>query len=288
MIFEEENREISITNDDVQLFINSIKAESEYDFTDYSDKSLKRRIEKILSDNKINIDELIRQIKRDNEFIEKIIKEITVNTTELFRDVSTWQALKHRILPKMKDKEIINIWHSGCSTGQEVYSMLIILAELNLLEKARIYATDINVDAIETAKKGVYKYRFNLAYLDSFDKVMKENPYNYDEYNDIPYAKFFEIDKSQDSIRMKQFLREKPVFKKHDLVRNENIFYTKFDIILCRNVMIYFNNKLQNKVFDLFHKNLNDNGTLVLGIHESILGPMASKFEKKGTNYIKR
>ena len=288
MIFEEENREISITNDDVQLFINSIKAESEYDFSDYSDKSLKRRIEKILSDNKITIDELIRQIKRDNEFIEKIIKEITVNTTELFRDVSTWQALKHRILPKMKDKEIINIWHSGCSTGQEVYSMLIILAELNLLEKARIYATDINVDAIETAKKGVYKYRFNLAYLDSFDKVMKENPYNYDEYNDIPYAKFFEIDKSQDSIRMKQFLREKPVFKKHDLVRNENIFYTKFDIILCRNVMIYFNNKLQNKVFDLFHKNLNDNGTLVLGIHESILGPMASKFEKKGTNYIKR
>lgn len=288
MMFEEENREVSITNDDVLLFINSIKSESEYDFSDYSDKSLKRRIEKILADNKIEMQELIRQIKKDPDFIDKVVKEITVNTTELFRDIATWQSLKHRILPKLKDKETINIWHSGCSTGQEVYSMLIILSELNLLEKARVYATDINVDAIEIAKKGTYKFRFNMNYLDSFDKVMKENPYNYDEYNDIPYAKFFEIDKSQDTIRMKQFLREKPVFKKHDLVNNDNIFYTKFDIILCRNVMIYFNSKLQNKVFDLFHKSLNDGGYLVLGIHESILGPMASKFEKKGTNYIKR
>jgi len=287
-MFEEDNREISISNDDVQLFISAVKAESEYDFSDYSDKSLKRRIEKILSDNKTNLNDLIRQIRKDPEFVDKIVKDITVNTTELFRDVSTWQTLKHRILPKMKDYDIINIWHSGCSTGQEVYSMLIILAELNLLEKARIYSTDLNVDAIETAKKGVYKFRFNMGYLDAFDKVMKENPYNYDEYNDIPYAKYFEIDKSQDTIRMKQFLREKPVFKKHDLVKGENIFYTKFDIILCRNVMIYFNNKLQNKVFELFHKSLNDNGYLVLGIHESILGPMATKFEKKGTNYLKR
>ena len=288
MIFEEENREVSISNEDVQLFINSVKSESEYDFSDYSDKSLKRRIEKILSDNKIDLQELIRLIKKDPEYIDKIVKEITVNTTELFRDVATWQTLKHRILPKLKDNEIINIWHAGCSTGQEVYSMLIILSELNLLEKARIYATDINVDAIETAKKGVYKFRFNMTYLDAFDKVMKENPYNYDEYNDIPYAKFFEIDKSQDTIRMKQFLREKPLFKKHDLVKSDNIFYTKFDVIICRNVMIYFNNKLQNKVFELFHKSLNDGGYLILGIHESILGPMASKFEKKGTNYIKR
>jgi chemotaxis protein methyltransferase CheR len=288
MIFEEENREIFITNDDVHLFINAVKAQSEYDFSDYSDKSLKRRIEKILSDNKISLPDLIKEIKKDPEYVDKIVKEITVNTTELFRDVSTWQTLKHRILPKMKDNETINIWHSGCSTGQEVYSMLIILAELNLLEKARIYATDINVDAIDVAKKGIYKFRFNMAYLDAFDKVMKENPYNYDEFNDIPYAKYFEIDKSQDTIRMKQFLREKPVFKKHDLVQGENIFYTKFDIILCRNVMIYFNNKLQNKVFELFHKSLNEKGYLVLGIHESILGPMATKFEKKGTNYLKR
>lgn len=288
MMFEEENREISISNDDVLLFINSLKAESEYDFSDYSDKSLKRRIEKILSDNKTNINDLIRRIRKDPEFVEKTVKDITVNTTELFRDVSTWQTLKHRILPKLKEKETINIWHSGCSTGQEVYSMLIILSELNLLDKARIYSTDINTDAIEIAKKGVYKFRFNVSYLDAFDKVMKENPYNYDEYNDIPYAKYFEIDKSQDTIRMKQFLREKPVFKKHDLVKGENIFYTKFDIILCRNVMIYFNNKLQNRVFDLFHKSLNDNGYLIMGIHESILGPMATKFEKKGTNYLKR
>ncbi len=288
MIVDDENREILVTNDDVNLLINTIKTESEYDFSDYSDKSFKRRVEKLLTDYKTDVSGVIRRIRKEPEFIETIIKEITVNTTELFRDVQTWQTLKHRILPKLKDNETINIWHAGCSTGQEVYSILIILAELNLLEKARVYATDINTDALEVAKKGVYKYRFNMAYLDSFDKVMKLNPYNYDEYNDIPYAKFFEIDKPQDTIRMKQFLREKPVFKKHDLVKGENIFYTKFDIIICRNVLIYFNNKLQNRVFDLFHKSLNDNGYLVLGMHESILGPMATKFEKKGTNYIKK
>jgi len=287
MPLDSKNREVSITSSDAEVFVNAIKAESDYDFSDYSEKSFKRRLEKILTDHNTTVDGIIRKIKKEPGFIEKLICDITVNTTELFRDPPSWQALKHRILPKLKDNQTINIWHAGCSTGQEVYSMLIILAELNMLEKARVYATDIDINALETARKGTYRYRFNLGYLDAFDNVMKKNPLNYEEFNDIPYSKYFDIDEAQDTIRMKQFLREKPVFKKQDLVKTENIFYTKFDIIICRNVMIYFNSKLQNKLFDLFYKNLNSRGCLVLGVHESILGQMASKFEKRGTNYIK-
>lgn len=285
---DSENREISISNEDAALFINAVKNQSDYDFSDYSDKSLKRRIEKILSDYKTDVYGIVSKMRKEPEFVEKVVKEVTVNTTELFRDVSAWHNIKFRILPKFKDNNVINIWHAGCSTGQEVYSMLILLNELDLLDKAKVYATDINTDVIEVAKKGVYKYRFNIGYLDSFDKVLKENPFNYDEHKDISYSKYFDIDKAQDTIRMKPFLREKPVFRKLDLVKGENIFYTKFDIILCRNVLIYFNNKLQNKVFELFHKSLYDGGYLILGIHESMLGPMTAKFEKKGTNYVKK
>jgi len=277
-----------VSDEDVALLIYTLKTNSDYDFTDYAEKSFKRRIEKVLQDNNTDIFGLISRLKNDSVFMEEVVKDITVNTTELFRDTKAWHNLRYRILPRFKDNNVINIWHAGCSTGQEVYSMMILLSEMGLFDKAKIYATDLNTDVISNAKNGVYKYRFNLGYLDSFDKVIKENPYNYDEYRNVPYSKYFDIDKSQDTITMKPFLCEKPVFRKHNLVLNSNIFYTKFDLIFCRNVLIYFNNTLQNKVFDLFHRSLFDGGYLILGIHESMLGPMASKFEKKGSNYRKK
>lgn len=278
---------MTITEQDYQLFLFSLKNFSKYDFSQYSEKSLKRRLAKVLADNRLTITGLINRMKNDVEFIEKVVKEITVNTTELFRDPQVWQAMKYAILPKLKNNQVINIWHAGCSTGQEVYSMLILLQELNIIDRAKVYATDLNSDVLEQARQGIYKYRFNINYLDNFDKVIKENPYNFEEYNDIPYEKYLEIDKVNDSIRMNSFLREKPIFKKHDLVTEENTLYVKFDIIMCRNVIIYFNYELQNRVFDLFHKNLYDSGCLVLGLHETILGSYSVKFQKKGQAYYK-
>ncbi|HCY01232.1 MAG TPA: chemotaxis protein CheR, partial [Bacteroidales bacterium] len=99
---------------------------------------------------------------------------------------------------------------------------------------------------------------------------------------------YFDIDKSRDSITMKKHLTEKPIFRKHDLVKDGNLFFAKFDLILCRNVIIYFNYTLQNKVFDLFFENLYSKGVLVLGMHETILGPWANKFDKMGQTYIKK
>ena len=278
---------MTVTDQDFQLFIYALKNFSKYDFSQYSEKSLKRRLAKVLADNRMTLNALINRMKNDNQFIEKIVKEITVNTTELFRDPQVWQAIKFAVLPKLKDNSIINIWHAGCSTGQEVYSMLILLQELDIFDRAKVYATDLNTDVLEGARQGIYKYRFNLSYLDNFDKVIKENPYNFEEYNDIPYEKYFEIDKTADTIKMNNILKEKPIFKKHDLVTEDNTLYVKFDIILCRNVIIYFNYELQNRVFDLFHRNLYDSGCLILGLHETILGSYSTKFQKKGHAYYK-
>ena len=279
---------MNVSVEEVSLFINTIKSVSDYDFSDYSEKSFARRIEKLLTDYETDLTGLVRRVRTDKDFLEQIVKDITVNTTELFRDPVTWHTLRYRILPKLKDNNVINIWHAGCSTGQEVYSMMILLNELDLLEKSKIYATDINTDVIEAAKTGIYKYRFNLGYLDSFDKVIKENPYNFEDSREVPYEKYFSIDKAKDIMKMHSFLREKPVFRKLDLVSGTNIFYTKFDIILCRNVLIYFNNSLQNKVFELFHKSLFDGGNLILGIHENIFYLITLKDKKKWSNYKKK
>lgn len=277
-----------VTIDDINLFINSLKSISDYDFSDYSTKSFTRRIEKILIDYKLDINGLVQKVQKDSEFLEQIVKDITVNTTELFRDPKTWQTLKYRVLPKMLEKSSIYIWHSGCSTGQEVYSMMILLNELGLLEKSKIYASDINTDVINVAKEGKYVYRFNIDYLENFDQVIKQNPFNFEEYKEVPYSKYFTIDKVKDTITMKPFLTEKVIYKKHDLVNQGNIFNIKFDIIMCRNVLIYFNYELQNRIFAMFHESLNTNGYLVLGIHESILGAQAQKYNKKGLVYSKK
>jgi chemotaxis protein methyltransferase CheR len=277
-----------VSQEDIILFVNTVKAHSDYDFSGYSEKSLTRRVEKVLSDNKTDIAKLAAKLRNDKAFLEKVVRDITVNTTELFRDPKAWYALKYRILPKLRNNSTINIWHAGCSTGQEVYSMLILLYEMGLFDKANVYGTDLNQEVLDKARKGEYKYRFNINYLDNYEKVIKKNPYNFEEYNDIPFEKYFKIDKVSDTMQINDFLLKKPLFRKHDLVNQENIFYTKFDLILCRNVIIYFNYELQNKVFELFYNSLNDQGSLILGLHETILGAYTARFEKKGVYYRKK
>ena len=220
-----------VTDQDLINFVVALKGSSNYDLSEYSDKSLKRRLQKVLADFNVDMAGLISSVKNYPVFAENIVKEITVNTTELFRDPPVWHMLRSRILPRFKNNSTINIWHAGCSTGQEVYSMMILLNELGMLDKAKIFASDINTDVLETAKKGVYKYRFNIGYLDNFDKVIKQNPLNYEEFNDVPYEKYFDIDKVKDVITMKKNLSEKPIFRKHDLVQDGNLFFAKFDLI---------------------------------------------------------
>ena len=278
---------MEVIGKDIQSFQKTVREHSEYDFTLYSHTSLRRRLTRILLELELDMDGLNSKISSSGEFLEKIVRKLTVHTTELFRDPDIWKKIKKDLLPTLSDKATIRIWHPGCSTGQEVYSMMMVLDELDLLEKTHIYGSDINPDVIETARQGTYKYHFNQSYLENFDRVMLEESVTPQVNNKKYWKKYFHIDETHDVIRMKEYLRSKPLYKKLDLVKDPNLFLVKFDLIVCRNVIIYFNNELQNRVFDLFYNNLNDHGTLILGVHESILGPFSKRFIKKDPFYHK-
>jgi chemotaxis protein methyltransferase CheR len=235
----------------------------------------------------MNMDQLTNRIKNDPVFLHTILQKITVHTTELFRDPDVWKQIKNDLLPRYSDQPVIRIWHPGCSTGQEVYSMMMVLDLLGLLETSEIYASDLHNEVLETARKGAYRYRFNQSYLENFDRVMLNGEGSYSLNQKKYWKKYFHIDETRDTIQMTEYLAQKPVYKKHDLVRDPNLFKVHFDLIVCRNVIIYFNTDLQNRVFDLFHQSLNKKGALLLGVHESILGSCAKRFIKKEPFYYK-
>jgi chemotaxis protein methyltransferase CheR len=279
---------MTIEKTDCDRLIAAIKRNSGYNFEQYSEKSFMRRIEKIQGDYKLNADQLLEKLSLEPEFIEQVVKDITVNTTEIFRDTATWQVLKYKILAKFKDKPTIDIWHIGCSTGQEVYSTLILLNEMGLFPKTHSIATDLNSDVLDVAEKGIYKFREIDEFIENYDQVMRKNPFDDQSHIDIPHQKYFDINRKKNLIKIKPPLLNKSIFIKHDIVTQGNIFDRKFDLIFCRNVLIYFNHELQNKLFDFFYNNLEPDGALIIGRHEGMLGEIAGKFLKEESIYIKR
>lgn len=279
---------MEVVEGDITRFQETIRNHSGYDFTDYSSTSLRRRLTKILLEYDVDMEGLRSRMESDGDFLEKTVRKLTVHTTELFRDPNTWKKIRDELLPTWKEKESIHIWHPGCSTGQEVYSMMILLDDMGMLEKAHIYGSDLNPDVIEVARQGRYKYHFNQSYLENFDKVLLNGSGESARIIKKHWKKYFSVDESRDAIQMNKSLCSKPVYKKLDLVQDPNLFLVKFDLIVCRNVIIYFNYKLQNRVFELFHDNLTDKGVLILGVHESIMGPYSRRFKKEVPFYFRQ
>jgi chemotaxis protein methyltransferase CheR len=278
---------MEVVGKDIQNFQFTVKEHSNYDFSDYSHTSLRRRLARILLELEMDMDQLTHRMKSDGEFMQKIVRKITVHTTELFRDPDVWKLIRHDLLPRFSSQPTIRIWHPGCSTGQEVYSMMMVLDELGLLEKTEIYASDLHLEVLESARQGVYRYRFNQIYLENFDRVMLNGDGSYKLNQKKHWRKYFHIDETRDTIQMKDYLCQKPVYKKQDLAKDPNLFLVNFDLIVCRNVIIYFNTILQNRVFELFHQSLKQNGALLLGVHESILGVCSKRFIRKDPFYYK-
>ncbi|MGQ1785609.1 MULTISPECIES: CheR family methyltransferase [unclassified Saccharicrinis] len=263
-------------------FLQELKVHTPYNFCDYSDSSIQRRIDKILKDQNTNIGDLLSRAKTDVDFCEQLVDDITVNTTELFRNQETWEYLFKHVFPGLKWKNNINIWHAGCSTGQEVYSNLILFNELGLLGKANVVASDLNNKVLRAAKKGEYDLKFNAQYIDVYNKLMdKIKP------KAKPFEHYFDVDKENDKIKIKDFINRVPKFTRHDLVVEEIPFYQKFDVIFCRNVLIYFNPELQLKIVRKFFDKLYDGGVLILGTHEALHGFFKTRFVKHGMVYTK-
>ena len=244
-----------------------IKEYRGYDFTNYAMSSFKRRVLRILETAKLgSVVELIKKIKEEDNYIEEFLNEITVNVTEMFRDPSFWRVVRDHIVPNiLLNHNTISIWHAGCSSGEEVFSMSILLKEMGILNKAKIIATDLDTAILEKAKKGEYALK-NMD-LNNKNYIRFQGTGNLSDYYDVKDGKII-MDKS---------LIEQVSFREHDLVRG-NVF-NKFDIILCRNVMIYFNQTLQNEVLKKLHESLFKYGYLTIGSKESLIWcDIANKF----------
>jgi chemotaxis protein methyltransferase CheR len=243
-----------------------IKKEIGYDLTNYAPDSLRRRINNILNKyHSKNTSILIEQLSKNTFLKESIISEITVNFTEMFRDPPFWFLLRKIILEEFFKKEKpIRVWHVGCSNGEEAYAMSILLDEMNFREKVQIFATDIDKTILSNAKKGLYP-------INRFKTAQK----NYLKSGGSNFEKHFFMQRDHYSI--KKHLKDKIVFAHHDIVTN-NLFRNKFDLILCRNVLIYFNQNLQNHVLGKLNQSLSTLGILAIGSNESLL--CCENFEK--------
>lgn len=242
---------------DLKNLIAIIKERHNFDFSNYAMSSFKRRVDRVMQLYNFNtIEDLIQKLNKEKPFYEKFLKEITVNTTEMFRDPSLWRKLKNEIMPILSGNQNIRIWHAACSSGEEVYSMAILLKELNLLERAIIYATDINEDVLETAKSGLYNSRNMEINQSNFERFGSNNK----------LSDYYEV--VDDKVKFDTNLIKNVKFTIHDLVNGTS--FHKFDLILCRNVMIYFNLTLQDRAVSLFHESLFNNSFLAVGSKETI------------------
>ena len=234
------------------------------DFTNYERTSLKRGIIRLMmKHNMESIIELWSLVLRDNEFFLSAIDDLLVNLTELFRNPDVWIKLRDKILPGIPNKSL-NIWHAGCSTGEEVYTMNIVLETLNLTAGAKLLATDLSTKALNKAKKGDYSLLTLKQYLVPFLKFLPNR--NMEDY--------FDFKDKHATIKSKY--QTNVTFKKHNLVMDP--MAEKFDIIFCRNVMIYFDETLKNRVLDLLHGCLKDDGFLIIGYYDIMPDYGKSKF----------
>ncbi len=250
---------------DLKKITEVVKSKYGYDFTNYAMSSFKRRISRILEMNNMSMEVLMKRLY-DPGFLDDFLNEITVNVTEMFRDPSFWRVLRDDVIPGiLLNHQTIRIWHAGCSSGEEVFSMAIMLREMNLLDKVNIIATDLDTNILEKAKKGEY----NL-------KNMELNEKNYIRYQGTSSLKDY-FKESNGKAVLDKSLVENVSFRKHDLVKGD--VFNKFDLVLCRNVMIYFNQTLQNEVLKNFHESLFKYGYLAIGSKESLIWcEIANKF----------
>ena len=246
-----------LLNIEMQLLMEAIFLRYGYDFRNYSKAHIRRRILHHLSMSLIpNVTMLQDRILRDRDFFSNFLDDLSINVTEMFRDPEFYKSLKTNIIPKLKTYAYFKVWHAGCSTGEEVYSIAILLKEESLLDRCQIYATDFNRKVLETAKEGVYQ----KSEIEQYDKnyLLSGGSGKLSDYYKSRYG----------SVIFDKNLSSRVVFADHNLV-TDNVF-AEVNMILCRNVLIYFEKNLQDRVIGLFYKSLVPGGILCLGTKESI------------------
>ena len=265
-----------ISDEQVEILINDVLEHHGYDFTGYSRASLKRRLSRLYSlDKHVSFAEFRYKTLNDDVYFKHFVEGVTVNVTEMFRDPSFYQLLRQKILPNLNTYPFIRIWLAGCSTGEEAYSIAILLQELNLLHKSLIYATDLNPTVLEKAANGMFPLSQMKNYSENY--IASGGKKDFSSYYTANYSLAkFDVE-----------LKSKMIFSTHNLVSDRS--FNEFQLILCRNVLIYFDRPLQFRVFQLFDQSLENLGYLALGTKETIdFSPISSSYKRVGTDKVWR
>ncbi|MEO8712539.1 MAG: protein-glutamate O-methyltransferase CheR [Parafilimonas sp.] len=261
---------------EIELLINELAQRYGYDFSNYARASLRRRVNRLLVIDRIpSFAELLYRVKNDGDYLTHIVEALTVNVTEMFRDPSVFKIIREELLPVLATHPFIRIWHAGCASGEEVYSMAILLEEANLLNKSLIYATDLNASIIENIQKGIFPLSRMQQYSENYIASGGKKDFSSFYTAQYGWAKF------------NQKLKQKMIAATHNLVSDRS--FNEFQLIFCRNVLIYFDKILQDKVLKLFDDSLETLGFLVLGSKENLrFSILANTFTQVGKEKIWR
>lgn len=239
------------------------------DLNYYKEKQMKRRINSLLSRNKFkDFDDYFLSLKKDHDLLDQFINYLTINVSEFYRNLSQWEVLEKNIIPELigSNKREIKIWSSACSTGEEPYSLVMMMSNFFPLNRIKVLATDIDEEALNRAKQGLYTEKS----LNNLPKEFKE--------------KYFK--KVESSFKINDEIKQRVEFKKMDLLKDR--FTSNIDLITCRNVMIYFTDDAKDLLYNKFHDSLNDEGVLFVGSTEQIIMPQKYNFKSDKTFFYKK
>jgi len=244
---------------EIRLLLDGVFRHYGYDFRDYAPSSLRRRLRHLLlAEGLPSVSALTERLLADPAWLDKLLAAFSINVSAMFRDPSFYRAFRERLVPILRTYPFVRIWHAGCSTGEEVYSTAILLHEAGLYDRCRIYATDINEAVLRKARDGIFPLTAMKAYTANYIQAGGNTAFS--EYYTAEY----------DNAMFRPWLRRNLVFAQHNLAMDTS--FNELHVIVCRNVMIYFNRNLQNRVVDLFSASLVRLGFLCLGNKESLKG----------------
>ena len=253
---------------EIDLLLEAVYRIRGFDFRDYARASLRRRIQNRMRAEKVEtIACLLAKILHDASCMERLVVGLSVNVSAMFRDPGFFRALREHVFPLLRTWPFIRIWHAGCSMGDEVYSVAIMLAEDGLIGRCRIYGTDINETVLQRAREGIYPLELMRRCTQNY--IQAGGMRSFSEYYTAAY----------DNAIFRPALREQVVFAKHNLVTDGP--FNEFNLILCRNVLIYFNRALQDRVHRLLYDSLANFGVLGLGAKETLsLTPLEDRYQE--------
>jgi chemotaxis protein methyltransferase CheR len=242
---------------EIELLLEGVFRHYGFDFRSYAYASIRRRLwKRTEAEGLSSISELQALVLHDSGAMERLLLDLSVSVTAMFRDPGFYQVFREEVVPLLRTYPFIRIWHAGCSTGEEVYSTAIVLEEEGLLERTRIYATDINDAVLQQARAGIFPLNRMQEYTENYIRAGGKRSFS--EYYTAKY----------DGALFSPSLTRNTVFSQHNLVTDRS--FSEFTVIFCRNVLIYFDRNLQNRVHTLFYDSLVMLGILALGSKESL------------------